>query len=193
MSGECIERQNPILVSNEQLGLPQPRKKQEFVFGNLEVLDVANPCRGQPRVEVELETGTLYKPRSKVFPFIDAYGKTAGGDLVFLQFTKALSHSAALWNDISAIVRKANTQKDIKRMVLIYCCPLVDEFRTPSCPQMDGKHMIVCKGAMQSDFLLQLRQKREREVAPELETLRKSQRRLQVAAEPTGRSSRGSC
>ena len=72
---ECIERQTPILVSNEQLRLPQPGKKQEFVFENLEVLDVSNPRRGQPRVELKLETGTLYKPRSKVFPSIDAYSQ----------------------------------------------------------------------------------------------------------------------
>jgi hypothetical protein len=174
---ECIERQETILVSNKQLGLPRPGKNQEFAFEKLEVFDVADPRRGQPRVEVKLETGTLYKPRSKVFPSIDAYGKTSGGDLVFLKFTKAMSHSAALWKDILAIVRKANTQKDIKRMVLIYCCPLVDEFRTPSCPALDGRNVIVCKGTMKSDFLLQLRQKREREVVPELDVLRKSQRR----------------
>ncbi len=177
---ECIERRESIVVSNEQLGMPHPRKKQEFVFENLEILIVDTPRHGQPKLEVNIDTGTLYKPRSKKFPSIDAYGKTAAGDLLFLQFTKALTHSPALWKDISSIAKKANSRKDIKRMILIYCCPDVDRFRTPWCPDLQGKNVIVCKGTMQSDFFLHLKQKRKCESAPELDMKRGSQRRRQA-------------
>jgi hypothetical protein len=174
---ECIERQESIVVSNEQLGMSQPHKNQEFVFKFLKNINLDNPQRGQTQLDVKVDTGTLYKPRTKVFPSIDAYGKTAAGDLLFLQFTKALTHSPALWKDISTIARKANSKKDIKRMILIYCFPYVDEFRTPACPDLLDKNVIVCKGTMQSDFFLHLKQKRKRGSAPELDVQRGSQRR----------------
>uniref|UniRef100_A0A7S0QL05 Uncharacterized protein n=1 Tax=Cryptomonas curvata TaxID=233186 RepID=A0A7S0QL05_9CRYP len=174
---ECIERQESIVVSNEQLGMSPPRKKQNFVFENLEIFNVDTSRRGKTQLDVKIDSGTLYKPRSKAFPSIDAYGKTAAGDLLFLQFTKALTHSPALWKDISTIARKANSQKDIKRTILIYCCPYVDEFRTPSCPDLKGKNVIVCKGTMQSDFFLHLKQKRKCESAPELDMQRGSQKK----------------
>jgi hypothetical protein len=174
---ECIERQESILVSNKELRLPKPRGSQEFVFENLEVLDIDNPRRRQPQREVKLEAGTLYKPRSKVFPSIDAYGKTKEKDLLFFKFTKSFTHSAAMWKDMSAIARKAASQKDTKRIILIYCCPYVDEFRVPSCADLDGKNVIVCKGTTQSDFFLHLQKKRKCQSVPDLDVQSKSRSR----------------
>ena len=126
---------------------------------------------------MNLESGTLYKPKSKHFPSIDAYGKTARGDLLFLQFTKALTHSPALLKDVSSIVKKAKSQKGSNRTILVYCCPHVDEFRTPLCSDLEGENVIVCKGTMKSDFFVQLRQKRKGESVPKLDVYRESQRK----------------
>ena len=134
---------------------------EKFVFKALEIIDIDLPRRGKPKYTIKLEAGTVYKPKSKIFPSIDAYGKTESGDLIFMQFTKSLTHSPASWNDLSSIAKEAQ-RHEIKRMILIYCCPSVEEFRVPECPDVSAKNVIVSKGRLESEFFLALTQHQKR-------------------------------
>ena len=70
--------------------------------------------RGNPVYDIVLQNGTLFKPKSIFFSAIDAYGKNESGDLIFLQFTKSMTHLTASWGDLSSIVKKAK-RHEIKR------------------------------------------------------------------------------
>ena len=163
---ESLQRQEGILVSRAQLGPLKAARgaahsTEKFVFKALEIIDIDLPRRGKPKYTIKLEAGTVYKPKSKIFPSIDAYGKTESGDLIFMQFTKSLTHSPASWNDLSSIAKEAQ-RHEIKRMILIYCCPSVEEFRVPECPDVSAKNVIVSKGRLESEFFLALTQHQKR-------------------------------
>ena len=93
---------------------------------------------GQLQLDVILDAGTLYKPSQR--GSVNPYSKPAAGDLLFLQFIKALMHAPVSWKDISAVAKKA------ERVILIYCRPFIDEFQTIQCPDLQGKSVIVSKG-----------------------------------------------
>lgn len=89
-----------------------------------------------------------------MYPSIDAFEIAVTGELILLQFTKSLTHSPADWKDIRKIVEEGKKLR-VKRVVLVYCSPSVDAFRTPKCPTL-REEVIVCKGSVSSDFFVNL-------------------------------------
>jgi len=158
----------PVIVSNallsgeitEQTGNPNMRK---FYFDALEDVDIDLPRTRQagkrvPKPAAFMVRGVLYHPMCKIYPSIDAFGITNSGELILLQFTKALQHYPANWEGISNVVTKTGKES---KVILIYCTPDVDQFRTPNCTTLDacptGHKVTVCKGSVGSEFFFQLK------------------------------------
>ena len=138
------------------------RTFSRFRFKALKHVEISIPKNGsEPQVPVDLEPGVLYKPRSKINPSIDAFGVTKVGenigDLILIQFTKALSHSSARWSHLTQILRAARALYRGIRVILVYCCPHVQPFTIPRCETLDGSGVLICKGALDKDFYLELK------------------------------------
>jgi hypothetical protein len=103
---ECLELKTAIVIADHQF----PERKEpahgkaitcaRFQFESLCIVEVESLKDGkEPISGFAFEPGVLYKPRLKCNPSIDAWGITKSdnkpGDLILLQFTKALSHSSA--------------------------------------------------------------------------------------------------
>ncbi len=148
---DCIAAKIPIIVSSQA----SSTALTEFSFNALETVDVGLPSsKTNVKPDVNMVHGILYHPNCKIFPSIDAFGIAVSGELILLQFTKALNHSPARWKDIQKIVMQGR-QKKVKQVILVYCSPFVDKFRTPMCPTLQD--VKVCKGGVWSDFYVQLK------------------------------------
>ncbi len=165
---ECITNQTPVIVSETQLlGVTSCQSRDpkmiEFHFNALETVDIDLPSArrrsGVVKPDVSMITGILYHPKCKVYPSIDAFGISVSGELILLQFTKSLIHSPANWSGISDVVSTTNSSM---KVILIYCTPSVNHFRTPNCPTLancpTGHKVTVCKGSVRSEFLVKLQQ-----------------------------------
>lgn len=157
---DCLAAKIPITVSETELSKPASGQASysrliEYSFAHLETVDVSLPnARKGVKPSVNMVTGILYHPKCKVYPSIDAFGIAVTGELILLQFTKSLTHSPADWKDIRKIVEEGKKLR-VKRVVLVYCSPSVDAFRTPKCPTL-CEEVIVCKGSVSSDFFVNL-------------------------------------
>ena len=114
-----------------------------------------------PKFEVDMEPGVLYKPRSKCNPSIDAFGVTRNGektgDLILLQFTKALSYTSAKKSDLNHIITAARALSAWIRVILVYCVPSVQHFKVPSCETLQGSDILICKGIIDMQFYIELK------------------------------------
>uniref|UniRef100_A0A7S0MLM3 Uncharacterized protein n=2 Tax=Cryptomonas curvata TaxID=233186 RepID=A0A7S0MLM3_9CRYP len=165
---ECLELQTAIVIANSQLnnGIVNVPSKGEaltfsrFRFESLSIVDLKVTTKGKPIYDVALEPGVLYKPRLKCNPSIDAFGiikpDKQPGDLILLQFTKALTHSSAFMDDLGRILRLARAKSPQIRVLLVYCTPIVEKFKLPNCETLYGSGIVVCKGAIDKDFYVEL-------------------------------------
>jgi hypothetical protein len=166
---ECLEQQIAIVLADRQLhegSVNEPSNGEasadiKFRFESLTIMDVEFTKNGkEPKYRCEMESGLLYKPRSKCNPSIDAFGipKTDSrpGDLILLQFTKALSHSPANISHLAPIIKLARAKSPHIRVLLVYCTPIVEKFKVPKCETLNGSGIIVCKGAIDKEFYFEL-------------------------------------
>ncbi len=165
---ECLELQTAVVIDDIQLNngivyLPSNGEDlaiSRFRFESLSIVDIAVRKNGEPKYDVALEPGVLYKPRSKCNPSIDAFGiietDKEPGDLILLQFTKALTHSPAFLDDLSRILELARAKSPQIRVLLVYCTPIVEKFKSPRCKTLDGSGIVVCKGAIDKEFYVEL-------------------------------------
>ena len=146
-----------------------PISVSRFKFETLKIVDVDVPQDGsEPKFEIYMKPGVLYKPRSNVNSSIDAFGVTGDGvttgDLILLQFTKALGHSSARKSDLNHIIKAARALSARIRVILVYCVPSVKNFKIPKCETIQDSDILICKGMIDMNFYLELKKPRMRTV-----------------------------